>query len=266
MNYIMRKIYIYGENPQVISVLREVIKDLMNSQERTEYADGTAYGYSGVIQDAEELLERIRKSIKPPVVMLNIQPGRHVLLLQAIREIRTGVAIAVFSPEILYPDRIVSRCFNCTLHPDTDVAGLNMARCIETTLLKGELKYRMLTSGVRKEFLIPELTRRMDRTIKELDYILHISLLSESLTRKERTLLSHLREGRSVRQTASLTRAGHYTVGIWYKNLCERLTLQYHPKDLAENFILSPDRQINPFRENITDGQEKNERPRIRRA
>ncbi|ECG5863065.1 hypothetical protein E1717_26450 [Salmonella enterica subsp. enterica serovar Oranienburg] len=88
----------------------------------------------------------------------------------------------------------------------------------------------------------------MTETVKELDYILHVSLLSESLTRKERTMLSYIREGRSVEQTAALTKAGRNAVGGWYRNLCERLTLQYGREDLAENFTLSPDRQNNPFR------------------
>ncbi|EKC2615852.1 hypothetical protein OOO38_004327 [Salmonella enterica] len=88
----------------------------------------------------------------------------------------------------------------------------------------------------------------MTETVKELDYILHISLLSESLTKKERTVLSYIREGRSVEQTAALTKAGRNAVGGWYRNLCERLTLQYDRTNLAENFTLLPERQNNPFR------------------
>ncbi|EBV7092073.1 hypothetical protein YT85_24295, partial [Salmonella enterica subsp. enterica serovar Oranienburg] len=79
-------------------------------------------------------------------------------------------------------------------------------------------------------------------------YTLHISLLSESLTRKEKTMLSYLREGRSVEQTAALTKAGRSAVGVWYKKLCDRLTLQCDRNELTENFTLSTKTQSNPFR------------------
>ncbi|HGG6757506.1 TPA: hypothetical protein ACJG9G_005736 [Salmonella enterica subsp. enterica serovar Java] len=244
----MRKIYIYGDNPEVITVMREGVKDLLcESGHYSENAE-PVFGYAGVIQNAGELLERVQKSILPPVVLLNIQPGRNILLLQALREIREGVGIAVFSPEIMYPDRIVSRWFNCTLNQDTDVAEGDMRRYLLHAVRKGLMKYRRQTDCTRAGLLIPELARRMTETVKELDYILHISLLSESLTKKERTMLSYIREGRSVEQTAALTKAGRNAVGGWYRNLCERLTLQYDRGDLAENFMLSPDRQNNPFR------------------
>ncbi|EIC4355821.1 hypothetical protein LJS80_004900 [Salmonella enterica] len=244
----MRKIYIYGDNPEVITVMREGVKDLLCGS--GHYSENTepVFGYAGVIQNAGELLERVQKSILPPVVLLNIQPGRNILLLQALREIREGVGIAVFSPEIMYPDRIVSRWFNCTLNQDTDVAEGDMGRYLFHAVRKGLMKYRRQTDCTRVGLLIPELARRMTETVKELDYILHISLLSESLTKKERTMLSYIREGRSVEQTAALTKAGRNAVGGWYRNLCERLTLQYDRADLAENFTLSPERQNNPFR------------------
>lgn len=228
--------------------MREGVKDLLcGSGHYSEKAE-PVFGYAGVIQNAGELLERVQKSILPPVVLLNIQPGRNILLLQALREIREGVGIAVFSPEIIYPDRIVSRWFNCTLNQDTDVAEGDMGRYLFHAVRKGLMKYRRQTDCTRAGLLIPELARRMTETVKELDYILHISLLSESLTKKERTVLSYIREGRSVEQTAALTKAGRNAVGGWYRNLCERLTLQYDRADLAENFTLSPDRQNNPFR------------------
>ncbi|EAV3689546.1 response regulator transcription factor [Salmonella enterica] len=244
----MRKIYIYGDNPEVITVMREGLKDLLcKSGYYSENAE-PEFGYVGVIKNADELLERVQKSILPPVVLLNIQPGRNILLLQALREIREAVGIAVFSPEIMYPDRIVSRWFNCTLNQDTDVAEGDMGRYLFHAVRKGLMKYRRQTDCTRAGLLIPELARRMTETVKELDYILHISLLSESLTKKERTMLSYIREGRSVEQTAALTKAGRNAVGGWYRNLCERLTLQYDREDLAENFTLSPERQSNPFR------------------
>ncbi|MCH5444136.1 hypothetical protein L2D25_22230 [Salmonella enterica subsp. enterica serovar Muenchen] len=244
----MRKIYIYGDNPEVITVMREGVKDLLcGSRYYSENAE-PVFGYAGVIHNAGELLERVQKSILPPVVLLNLQPGRNILLLQALREIREGVGIAVFSPEIMYPDRIVAKWFNCTLNQDTDVAEGDMGRYLLHAVRKGLMKYRRKTDCTRVGQLIPELARHITETVKELDYILHISLLSESLTRKERTMLSYIREGRSVEQTAALTKAGRNAVGGWYRNLCERLTLQYGREDLAENFTLSPDRQNNPFR------------------
>ncbi|ECE4360657.1 hypothetical protein C7126_07265 [Salmonella enterica] len=246
----MRKIYIYGDNPEVITVMREGLKDfLCNSGYYRENAE-SAFGYAGVIQNAGELIVRVQKSVLPPVVLLNLRPGRNILLLQALREIREGVGIAVFSPEIMYPDRIVARWFNCTLNQDTDVAEGDMGRYLLHAVRRSLMKYRRKTDCTRVGQLIPELARHMTETVKELDYILHISLLSESLTRKERTMLSYIREGRSVEQTAALTKAGRNAVGGWYRNLCERLTLdlEYDRGDLAENFTLSPDRQNNPFR------------------
>lgn len=244
----MRKIYIYGDNPEVITVIREGIKDLLCESGHYSENSEPAFGYAGVIHNAGELLERVQKSILPPVVLLNLQPGRNILLLQALREIREGVGIAVFSPEIMYPDRIVTRWFNCTLNQDTDVAEGNMGRCLFHAVKKGLMKYRRQTDCTRVDSLIPELDRRMAETVKGLDYILHISLLSESLTKKERTMLSYIREGRTVEQTAVLTKAGRNAVGGWYRNLCNRLTLQCDIDGLAENFTLSPDRQNNPFR------------------
>ncbi|EKF3854734.1 hypothetical protein OZL72_001638 [Salmonella enterica] len=244
----MRKIYIYGEDPQVITVIREGIKDLMGTSQHDSESTEPAFGYAGVIQDAGELIERVQKSLRPPVVLLNVQPCRNILLLQALREIREGVGIAVFSPEVMYPDRVVCRWFNCTLNEDTDVADQDMGRYLYRAVRKGLLKYRQQTNCIRKESLIPELTRRLDDTVKALDYTLHISLLSESLTRKEKTMLSYLREGRSVEQTAALTKAGRSAVGVWYKKLCERLTLQCDRKELTENFTLSTKTQSNPFR------------------
>ncbi|EBR9315505.1 response regulator transcription factor [Salmonella enterica] len=244
----MRKIYIYGDNPEVITVMREGLKDLLCKHGCHSENAEPVFGYAGVIQNAGELLERVQKSILPPVVLLNIQPGRNILLLQALREIREGVGIAVFSPEIMYPDRIVARWFNCTLNQDTDVAEGDMGRYLLHAVRKGLMKYRRQTDCPRAGLLIPELARRMTETVKELDYILHISLLSESLTKKERTVLSYIREGRSVEQTAALTKAGRNAVGGWYRNLCERLTLQYDRTNLAENFTLLPERQNNPFR------------------
>ncbi|EJA5030459.1 hypothetical protein OOP60_005369 [Salmonella enterica] len=244
----MRKIYIYGENPQVITVIREGIKDFMEVSPYGGENTEPAFGYAGVIHDAGELIERVQKSLRPPVVLLNVQPCRNILLLQALREIREGVGIAVFSPEVMYPDRVVSRWFNCTLDEDTDVADQDMGRYLYHAVRKGLLKYRRQTDCVRQESLIPELTRRLGDTVKALDYTLHISLLSESLTRKERTMLSYLREGRSVEQTAALTKAGRSAVGIWYKKLCDRLTLQCDRNELTENFTLSTKAQSNPFR------------------
>ncbi|EAN5174731.1 hypothetical protein ACBC38_004165 [Salmonella enterica] len=246
----MRKIYIYGENPQVIAVIREGIKDFMEESQYGCENTEAAFGYAGVIQDAGELIERVQKSLRPPVVLLNVQPCRNILLLQALREIREGVGIAVFSPEVMYPDRVVSRWFNCTLDEDTDVADQDMGRYLYHAVRKGLLKYRRQTDCVRQESLIPELTRRLGDTVKALDYTLHISLLSESLTRKERTMLSYLREGRSVEQTAALTKAGRSAVGLWYRNLCDRLTLPLlqDRDELAANFTLSAERQDNPFR------------------
>lgn len=243
----MRKIYIYGENQQVITVMREGIKDLLNDHFYSCENSEPAFGYAGIIQDAGELLERVQKSLRPPVVLLNLQPGRNVLLLQALREIREGVGIAVFSQEMTYPDRIVARWFNCTLNEDTDVAEGYMGRYLVRAVKKGLLKYRRQTECTRAELLIPELARRLTETVKSLDYILHISLLSESLTKKERTMLSYIREGRSVEQTAALTKSGRYAVGSWYRNLCDRLTLQCDMSELTENFTLSPERQNNPF-------------------
>lgn len=182
------------------------------------------------------------------MVLLNVQPCRNILLLQALREIRESVGIAVFSPEVMYPDRVVCRWFNCTLNEDTDVADQDMGRYLYRAVRKGLLKYRRQTDCIRKESLIPELTRRLDDTVKALDYTLHISLLSESLTRKEKTMLSYLREGRSVEQTAALTKAGRSAVGVWYKKLCDRLTLQCDRNELTENFTLSTKTQSNPFR------------------
>lgn len=247
-NNIMRKIYIYGENPQVIAVIREGIKDFMEDSLGDGECTEPAFGYAGVIQDAGELIERVQKSLRPPVVLLNVQPGRNILLLQALREIREEVGIAVFSPQVMYPDRVVSRWFNCTLNEDTDVADDDMGRHLYQAVRRGQLKYRRQTACVRQESLIPELTRRLGDTVKALDYTLHISLLSESLTRKEKTMLSYLREGRSVEQTAALTKAGRSAVGIWYKKLCDRLTLQCGRDELTENFTLSTKTQNNPFR------------------
>ncbi|EBS6880848.1 hypothetical protein CB018_19530 [Salmonella enterica] len=246
----MRKIYIYGENPQVIAVIREGIKDFMEASPYGDESTEPAFCYAGVIQDAGELIERVQESLRPPVVLLNVQPCRNILLLQALREIREGVGIAVFSPEVMYPDRVVSRWFNCTLDEDTDVADQDMGRYLYHAVRKGLLKYRRQTDCVRQESLIPELTRRLGDTVKALDYTLHISLLSESLTRRERTMLSYLRDGRSVEQTAALTKAGRSAVGLWYRNLCDRLTLPLlHDRDeLAANFTLSAERQDNPFR------------------
>lgn len=249
----MRKIYIYGENPQVITVIREGVKDLQDDLLHGCKKSEPAFGYAGVIQEAGELLERVQKSILPPVVLLNLQPGRNILLLQALREIREGVGVAVFSPEVTYPDRVVARWFNCTLNEDTDVADGDMRRYLDRAVKKGCLKYRRQTGFTRAELLIPELSRRLTDTVKALDYILHISLLSESLTKKERTMLSYLREGRSVEQTAALTKADRGAVGGWYKNLCDRLTLQCDRTELAENFMLSTDRQNNPFGERMAD-------------
>ncbi|EBW3155574.1 hypothetical protein DPB66_30015, partial [Salmonella enterica subsp. enterica serovar Java] len=79
------------------------LKDLLCKSGYYSEKDEPVFGYVGVIQNAGELLERVQKSILPPVVLLNIQPGRNILLLQALREIREGVGIAVFSPEIMYP-------------------------------------------------------------------------------------------------------------------------------------------------------------------
>lgn len=247
MNNNMRKIYIYGENPQVIAVIREGLKDLMDSPLYCSENTEPAFGYAGIIQDAGELIERVQNSLRPPVVLLNIQPGRNILLLQALREIRKGVGIAVFSPEVMYPDRIVTRWFNCTLNEDTDVAEGDMGLYLYRAVKKGNLKYRRQTDCTRAELLIPELARRMTETVKTLDYILHISLLSESLTKKERTMLSYIREGRTVEQTAALTKAGRNAVGGWYRNLCDRLTVQCDRIMLAEYFTLSADRQNNPF-------------------
>ncbi|EOC0702009.1 hypothetical protein ACIU3Q_005181 [Salmonella enterica subsp. enterica serovar Kokomlemle] len=243
----MRKIYIYGDNPDVISVMREGVKDLLYGSGHSGENAAPAFGYAGVIHNAGELLERVQKSILSPVLLLNLQPGRNILLLQALREIREGVGIAVFSPEIMYPDRIVARWFNCTLYQDTDVAEGDMGRYLFHVVRKGLMKYRRKTDCTGVGQLIPELARRMPETVKELDYILHISLLSESLTKKERTMLSYIREGRSVEQAAALTKAGRNAVGGWYRNLCARLALQYDREDLAKNFTLSPDRQNNPF-------------------
>ncbi len=248
----MRKVYIYGDSPEVITVMREGLKDLLCESEYYRKNAEPAFGYAGVIQNAGELLERVQKSLRPPVVLLSLQPGRNILLLQALREIREGVGIAVFSPEIMYPDRIVARWFNCTLNLDTDVAESDMGRYLYHAVRKGLMKYRRQTNCTQVGLLIPELSRRMTETVKELDYILHISLLSESLTNKERTMLSYIREGRTVEQTAALTKAGRNAVGGWYRNLCNRLTLQCDIDVLAENFTLSSDMQNNPFR--IADG------------
>ncbi|EKK3320028.1 hypothetical protein PMI54_005420 [Salmonella enterica] len=220
----------------------------MNDSQYVRESTEAAFGYAGVIQDAGELVEKIQKSLWPPVVLLNVQPCRNILLLQAFREIREGVGIVVFSPEVTYPDRVVSRWFNCALNEDTDVADEDMGRYLSRAVRKGLLKYRRQTNCVRQESLIPELTRRLNDTVKALDYTLHISLLSESLTRKEKTMLSYLREGRSVEQTATLTKAGRSAVGIWYKNLCARLTLYHNRGELIENFTLSTEKQNNPFR------------------
>ncbi|EMW9312563.1 hypothetical protein AAE121_001123 [Salmonella enterica] len=245
----MRKIYIYGENPQVINVMREGIKDFMDdSQHDCERAE-SAFGYAGVIQDAGELIERVQKSLRPPVVLLNVQPCRNILLLQALREIREGTGIAVFSHEVIYPDRVVSRWFNCTLNEDTDVADGETGRYLYRAVRKGQLKYRRQTDCIRMESLIPELTRRLGDTVKALDYTLHISLLSESLTRKEKTMLSYLREGHSIEQTVALTKAERSNVRVWCKNLCDRLTLQYDRNGLTENFTLLAKTQNNPFRD-----------------
>ncbi|EDT7666256.1 hypothetical protein BEL55_004732, partial [Salmonella enterica subsp. enterica serovar Waycross] len=86
----MRKIYIYGDNPEVITVMREGIKDLLCESEYYRENAEPAFGYAGVIHNAGELLERVQKSILPPVVLLNLQPGRNILLLQALREVREG--------------------------------------------------------------------------------------------------------------------------------------------------------------------------------
>ncbi|EBY7195414.1 TPA: hypothetical protein ACIU9R_004583 [Salmonella enterica subsp. enterica serovar Birkenhead] len=244
----MRKIYIYGENREVITVMREGIKDLLCDSQYDAGNAEPAFGYAGVIRSAEELLEKVQKSLLPPVVLLNLQPGRNILLLQALREIREGVGIAVFSPEITYPDRVVARWFNCTLNQDTDVAEGDTGKYLIRAIKKGLLKYHRQTGCTRAESLIPELDRRITETVRMLDYILHISLLSESLTKKERTMLSYIREGRSVEQTAALTKAGRNAVGGWYRNLCERLTLQCDRTLLAENFMLLPEKQNNPFR------------------
>lgn len=244
----MRKIYIYGENPQVITVIREGIKDFMDDSRYGVQNTEPAFCYAGIIQDAGELIERVQKSLWPPVVLLNVQPGRNILLLQALREIREGVGVAIFSPEVMYPDRVVSRWFNCTLNEDTSVADEEMGRYLYRAVRKGLLKYCRQTDCVRKESLIPELTRRLGDTVKALDYTLYISLLSEPLTRKEKTMLSYLREGRSVEQTAALTKAGRSAAGIWYKNLCDKLTLQCNRDELTENFTLSTKTQNNPFR------------------
>lgn len=250
---IMRKIYIYGENPQVITVIREGVKDLPGDPLYGCKHPEPVFGYAGVIQDAGELLERVQKSRLPPVVLLNLQPGRNVLLLQALREIREGVGIAVFSPEMTYPDRVVARWFNCTLDGDTDVAEGDMGKYLVRAVKRGTMKYRRQTDCTRAELLVPELARRLKETVTALDYTLHISLLSESLTKKERTMLSYLREGRSVEQTAALTKAGRGAVGGWYRNLCDRLTLQYNRAELAENFMLSTERQNNPFGAGMDD-------------
>lgn len=170
----MRKIYIYGENPQVITVIREGIKDFMEVSPYGGENTEPAFGYAGVIHDAGELIERVQKSLRPPVVLLNVQPCRNILLLQALREIREGVGIAVFSPEVMYPDRVVSRWFNCTLDEDTDVADQDMGRYLYHAVRKGLLKYRRQTDCVRQESLIPELTRRLGDTVKALDYTLHM--------------------------------------------------------------------------------------------
>ncbi|ECH9303535.1 hypothetical protein ZB36_18875, partial [Salmonella enterica subsp. enterica] len=84
----MRKIYIYGEDLQVIAVIREGIKDFMEESQYGCENTEPAFGYAGVIQDAGELIERVQKSLRPPVVLLNVQPCRNILLLQALREIR----------------------------------------------------------------------------------------------------------------------------------------------------------------------------------
>ncbi|EDU9197253.1 hypothetical protein ZM34_003076, partial [Salmonella enterica subsp. enterica serovar Oranienburg] len=56
----MRKIYIYGENPQVITVIREGIKDFMEESQYGCENTEPAFGYAGVIQDAGELIERVQ--------------------------------------------------------------------------------------------------------------------------------------------------------------------------------------------------------------
>ncbi|ELN8993704.1 hypothetical protein RZT35_005514, partial [Salmonella enterica] len=61
----MRKIYIYGDNPEVITVMREGLKDfLCNSGYYRENAE-SAFGYAGVIQNAGELIVRVQKSVLP---------------------------------------------------------------------------------------------------------------------------------------------------------------------------------------------------------
>ncbi|EBH0783863.1 hypothetical protein FJ875_27395, partial [Salmonella enterica] len=75
----MRKIYIYGENPQVIAVIREGIKDFMEASPYGDESTEPAFCYAGVIQDAGELIERVQESLRPPVVLLNVQPCRNIL-------------------------------------------------------------------------------------------------------------------------------------------------------------------------------------------
>ncbi|MCH5485677.1 hypothetical protein L4A43_29005, partial [Salmonella enterica subsp. diarizonae serovar 16:z10:e,n,x,z15] len=59
----MRKIYIYGDNPEVITVIREGLKDLLCNPGYYSENVEPVFGYAGVIQNAGELLERVQKSI-----------------------------------------------------------------------------------------------------------------------------------------------------------------------------------------------------------
>ncbi|EAA2241233.1 hypothetical protein GKG82_08125 [Salmonella enterica] len=249
----MRKIYIYGENPVVITVMRDSVKDFLSAV--TDNKPGSSFYYSGVIRDADMLLDRVQKAIHPPVVLLSLQPGNNILLLQALREIRSGVGIAVFCRDMMYTDRVVARWFNCTLYWDTDVVNVDMGKYLNRAVKKGMLRYRKETDNSQRECLVAELTRRLTRTVSHLDYVLHISLLSEALTKKERMIVSYLREGRSLEQTAALTRAGTNSVSMWYRNLCDRLGCGSVRSRVSEEFMLSVYTQNNPFMVNMNKKQ-----------
>ncbi|HHR4052892.1 TPA: helix-turn-helix transcriptional regulator [Salmonella enterica] len=241
----MKKIYIYGENKVTVTIMRDCVKELLSGPPYNELeAD---FCYAGVIHDAGILLNRIQNSVYSPVVLLNIQPRENIILLQAIREIREAVGIAVFCKNIFYSDKIVSGWFNTTLLLDTDLADASMSRYIRLAMIKSQLKYRKITECKHKENLVAELIKKLPETMSQLDYILHISLLSEPLTRKERAMVSYLREGMSVEQVAVLTGSNVNRVNMCFRGLCDKLQTR---KQAEENFTLSEQMQCNSFKNN----------------
>ncbi|HGB5310704.1 TPA: hypothetical protein ACIVON_005244 [Salmonella enterica subsp. enterica serovar Poona] len=240
----MKKIYIYGENKVTVTIMRDCVKELLSGPPYNEPEPD--FCYAGVIHDAGILLNRIQNSVYPPVVLLNIQPRENIILLQALREIREGVGIAVFCENMLYSDKIVSGWFNTTLLLDTDLADASMSRYIRLAMIKSQLKYRKITECKQKENLVAELIKKLPETVSQLDYILHISLLSEPLTRKERAMVSCLREGMSVEQAAALSGSSVSMMNMWFRSLCDKLLTR---KQAEENFVLSEKMQRNPFTE-----------------